>query len=112
MLSRLIGSRRRWQSVLDILFGTGALAIGLKFPTYWNQWVYFPTIPNILDTVFLSLLGTYMMVRGWGVWSRSLKSKPTDTSALQPAAAIIVMVALTFGLLLLLYLVVRWTLGI
>ncbi len=32
---------------------TGTVGIALKFITFFNQWVYFPSFPNALDSTFL-----------------------------------------------------------
>ncbi len=31
----------------------GTIGIALKFITFFNQWVYFPSFPNALDSTFL-----------------------------------------------------------
>ena len=31
----------------------GTIGIALKFVTFFNQWVYFPSFPNALDSTFL-----------------------------------------------------------
>jgi hypothetical protein len=36
------------------------LAIALKFITFFDQWVYFPTFPNFLDSTFLIIAATYL----------------------------------------------------
>jgi hypothetical protein len=36
-----------------IIFACGTIAIALKFVTFFNQWVYFPSFPNALDSTFL-----------------------------------------------------------
>jgi len=51
-------SRRTY---IAILLGAGTLAIALKFPTYWDRWVYFPTIPNVIDSAFLVVTGLWLI---------------------------------------------------
>jgi len=41
------------QDCLKIVAVTGTVGIALKFVTFFNQWVYFPSFPNALDTTFL-----------------------------------------------------------
>ena len=36
-----------------IMFVCGTIGIALKFITFFNQWVYFPSFPNMLDSAFL-----------------------------------------------------------
>ncbi|MGD6934647.1 MAG: hypothetical protein ACQCN5_10620 [Candidatus Bathyarchaeia archaeon] len=31
----------------------GTIGIALKFVTFFNHWVYFPTFPNVIDSAFL-----------------------------------------------------------
>jgi hypothetical protein len=32
---------------------TGTVGIALKFVSYFNNWVWFPTFPNIFDSAYL-----------------------------------------------------------
>jgi hypothetical protein len=36
-----------------IILVCGTVGIALKFITFFNHWVYFPSFPNILDAAFL-----------------------------------------------------------
>ncbi len=36
-----------------VAFFFGTIAIALKFVTFFNHWVYFPSFPNSLDSAFL-----------------------------------------------------------
>ncbi len=38
---------------VTIIFVCGTIAVALKFITFFNQWVYFPSFPNMLDSAFL-----------------------------------------------------------
>ena len=46
-----------WKEVLSnglmVAFFFGKVAIALKFVTFFNHWVYFPSFPNFLDSAFL-----------------------------------------------------------
>jgi hypothetical protein len=37
----------------------GTIGIAAKFTTFFNHWVYFPTFPNTLDSVFLVVSSVY-----------------------------------------------------
>jgi nicotinamide riboside transporter PnuC len=36
-----------------IIFVCGTIGMAIKFVTFFNQWVYFPSFPNALDSTFL-----------------------------------------------------------
>lgn len=38
---------------IQIALVCGTIGIALKFTTFFNQWVYFPAFPNMLDSAFL-----------------------------------------------------------
>lgn len=38
---------------IQIALVCGTIGIALKFTTFFNQWVYFPVFPNMLDSAFL-----------------------------------------------------------
>ena len=46
-----------WTSLLHdcmrIIFVCGTIGIAIKFVTFFNQWVYFPSFPNVIDATFL-----------------------------------------------------------
>jgi len=44
-----------------MVFGT--IGIALKFTTYFNKWVYFPSFPNVLDASFLIFSVVYLVWR-------------------------------------------------
>jgi|GEM_PF-660738 len=46
-------------NLLLTAFIFGTIGIALKFTTYFNHWIYFPAIPNALDSTFLILSVTY-----------------------------------------------------
>jgi hypothetical protein len=38
---------------MTIIFVCGTIGIAVKFVTFFNQWVFFPSFPNALDSTFL-----------------------------------------------------------
>ena len=38
---------------MSLVFVFGIIGVALKFVTFFNQWVYFPSFPNALDSTFL-----------------------------------------------------------
>ena len=44
-------------------FFLGGLAIGLAFGfvRYFDHWVYFPVIPNVLDALVMGIIGAYLI---------------------------------------------------
>lgn len=44
---------------VTIVFVCGTIGVALKFATFFNQWVYFPSFPNMLDSAFLISAVTY-----------------------------------------------------
>lgn len=57
---------KSWKEVLGnglmVAFFFGTVGIALKFVTFFNHWVYFPSFPNILDSVFLISGSIYFFV--------------------------------------------------
>jgi len=53
----------RWSDLLNdciqIALVCGTIGIALKFITFFDQWVYFPTFPNLLDSTFLIISVIY-----------------------------------------------------
>ncbi|MFA5365199.1 MAG: hypothetical protein WC325_08480 [Candidatus Bathyarchaeia archaeon] len=43
-----------------IILLCGTVGIALKFTTFFNHWVYFPSFPNILDATFLIFSVIYL----------------------------------------------------
>ena len=97
-------------TIIEILLGVGILSVGFKFASYWDHWVYFPTIPNVLDSVVLVLAGAFLLSRGIRRWHTEVWSPlKTDESAMSPSTSMILMVAITVGLAILLYFMVLWS---
>lgn len=105
------GTRQRFVTIMaEILLGASILSIGLKFASYWDHWVFFPTIPNLLDSLVLAIAGALLLSRGIRGWySEVWTSRKPDEAALSPATSLILMVAITVGLAILLYFMVLWT---
>jgi len=51
------------QDLILIVCVCGTIAIALKFITFFNQWVYFPSFPNALDSTFLITAVGYLAWR-------------------------------------------------
>ena len=45
---------------LQIILICGTIGIALKFVTFFNHWVYFPSFPNALDSTFLIFSVLYL----------------------------------------------------
>ncbi len=90
--------------------GVGAFAIALKFPTYWNQWVYFPAVPNVLDSLWLVTTGAFLITlaaseaRGekWRIWPMR-----ADRDGVQPWVSVLLMIGITVLLAILLFLLIE-----
>ena len=54
---------KTWKELLSdgllVFFFFGTIGIALKFVTFFNHWVYFPSFPDALDSAFLILGSTY-----------------------------------------------------
>ena len=70
---------KSWKEVLTnglmVAFFFGTVGVALKFVTFFNQWVYFPSFPNFLDSAFLILSSTYFVV--YIVYNRRRLEKET-----------------------------------
>jgi len=55
---------RNWNELLNdciqITLVCGTIGIALKFIAFFDQRVYFPTFPNLLDSAFLIISVTYL----------------------------------------------------
>jgi hypothetical protein len=49
-----------FSDLLSVLFISGTIGIALKFTTYFDKWVYFPSFPNIFDSTFLIATVIYL----------------------------------------------------
>ncbi len=56
-----------FQDCMMIMFLCGTIGIALKFVTFFNQWVYFPSFPNMLDSAFLISAVTFF---AWKAFKR------------------------------------------
>ena len=64
-----------FSDLLAVLFVAGTVGFALKFSTYFDKWVFFPSFPNILDSTFLVsavLYLTWKMKR----WNHNLQWYP------------------------------------
>ena len=65
---------RNWSELFNdcmiIMIAAGTIGIALKFTTFFDKWVYFPSFPNICDSAFLVLSVAYL----------SWKAKRTHTN--------------------------------
>ena len=43
-----------------IMMVCGTVGIAIKFVTFFNHWVYFPSFPNIIDSTFLVISVAYL----------------------------------------------------
>jgi len=54
-----------WKSLADdcitIALAAGMIGIALKFTTFFDRWVYFPSFPNIFDAMFLVIAVLYLV---------------------------------------------------
>ena len=70
---------RTWSELFNdcmiIMLVAGTIGIALKFTTFFDKWVYFPSFPNICDAAFLILSATYL------TWTakRTHTTKQTNT---------------------------------
>jgi cytochrome c oxidase assembly factor CtaG len=66
---------RNWTELLHdciiVLILSGTAGIAVKFTTFFDKWVYFPSFPNICDAAFLILSVAYLAWRA----KRPRKSK-------------------------------------
>jgi intracellular septation protein A len=53
-----------WRKLLDdcltLVCVFGIIGIALKFTTFFDKWVYFPSFPNIFDATFLISSGIFL----------------------------------------------------
>ena len=70
-----------WNALLDdclqIALICGTIGISLKFITFFDKWVFFPSFPNILDSTFLILSVLYLT---WKIRKNSRKMKAKNYS--------------------------------
>jgi hypothetical protein len=64
---------------LQIALLRSTIGIALKFITFFDQWAYFPTFPNILDSAFLITAVTYLF---WNTRkpNKRIKKQPDENS--------------------------------
>jgi hypothetical protein len=68
---------------IQIALVCGTIGIALKFITFFNQWVYFPTFPNIIDSAFLITAVLYLV---WAARKRIHKNEMYSISQIHMQA--------------------------
>jgi len=57
-------THKSWKELANdliiVAFVSGTLGIALKFTTFFDKWVYFPSFPNTLDSLFISVAVLYL----------------------------------------------------
>ena len=55
---------KRWKDLIGdllvVLSVAGTIGIALKFITFFDKWVFFPSFPNIFDSTLLILAVLYL----------------------------------------------------
>jgi len=51
------------QNPLAFILSGIAFAWAIGFTRYFDHWVFFPTFPNILDSLGLSMIGVYLLYK-------------------------------------------------
>jgi hypothetical protein len=58
---------QNWKELVNdcilVILLCGTVGIAVKFATFFDKWVYFPTFPNIVDAAFLVLSVIYLIWR-------------------------------------------------
>jgi len=100
----------RFRQFVPVWLGLGVLAIAVKWPVYWDHWVFFPSVPNVLDSIWMTLTGAYLLLIAHDrLCPRSLRQ---DRDGMSPAMATILMVVITILLAAILYIIVSRSLGL
>lgn len=48
-----------------IVLITGTVGIALKFVALFDKWIYWPSIPNVLDATFLIIAVVYLGIKAF-----------------------------------------------
>ncbi|HDQ06645.1 MAG TPA: hypothetical protein ENN36_08005 [Candidatus Bathyarchaeota archaeon] len=67
-----------------IMLVCGTIGIALKFTTFFNRWVYFPSFPNILDATFLIFSVLYLAWKARKAQIALPTSNQAQTKSAQP----------------------------
>jgi len=58
---------KSWRELFNdcvlLIMVSGTIGIAVKFTTFFNKWVYYPSFPNLLDATFLILSVIYLTWR-------------------------------------------------
>ena len=49
------------KSAKKFFLGGLALGLGIGFVRYFDHWVFFPTLPNILDSITMLVIGVFLL---------------------------------------------------
>jgi len=66
---------------LAFFLGVCAIAWAIGFARYFDHWVFFSAFPNVLDSIGLSLVGSYLLYEALG--SRQANSRDWNTESRQ-----------------------------
>jgi hypothetical protein len=62
---KMRATRRTWKELLNncilIVLVFGTIGIAIRFTTFFDKWVYFPSFPNALDATFLIFSVLYLV---------------------------------------------------
>jgi uncharacterized membrane protein SirB2 len=47
-----------------VVLGVGTISFALKFSTFFNNWYWLPSVPNLFDTIFLIVSGLVLLYIG------------------------------------------------
>jgi hypothetical protein len=68
-----------------IILICGTVGIALKFTTFFNHWVYFPSFPNVLDASFLIFSVFYLT---WKVRKSAINTAEINKMYIKNIAAL------------------------
>jgi len=68
-------SRELLNDCVIVALLTGTIGIALKFTTFFDKWVYFPSFPNVCDAAFLILSVGYLT---WKAKSHKVPKRTQD----------------------------------
>jgi hypothetical protein len=54
------------QRPVAFILGVSAFAWAIGFARYFDHWVFFPAVPNVFDSLGMSLVGAYLLYEALG----------------------------------------------
>jgi uncharacterized membrane protein SirB2 len=63
-MKRNFSARELALNAIIVALGVGTISFALKFSTFFDNWYWLPSIPNLFDTVFLIVSGLALLVLG------------------------------------------------